>query len=293
MSSLLRTCEITNSRSSEIIKSNSRFFLGSNKVMQIALGWSESDNIIPDLHNNRLNGIVSPLVNCTKLKFLYLAGNDLSGKIPSEISSLRRLLRLDLADNNLRAVLTEPIASLFLSQVNKVSFPLEHYEDLVHDVLEVDFGRVNLPSYADKSMVSWEDTARQVTFGSNCELESSKNRKDYGNITSIFNQQLQRRKSKKDFTAQTGDLTGMGSGGYSTYKFLYGDQVRFFNDEIHLNVKHSKIGTVAMASVGENLNASQFLCLGKKGCRRGRMADQLCTSSSLLVGGWAKRGSCK
>ncbi|KAM1394877.1 hypothetical protein ACFX1Q_030638 [Malus domestica] len=221
--------------------------------MQIALGRSESDNIRPDLHNNRLNDIVSPLVKCTKLKFLYHAGNDLSGKIPSEISSLRRLLCLDLADNNLR---------LFLSQVNKVSFPLEHYEDLVHDILEVDFGRVNLPSYADESMVSWEDTASQVTFGSNCELESSKNQKDYGNITSIFNQQLQRRKSKKDFTAQTGDLTGTGSGGYSTYKFLYGDQVRFFKDEIHLDVKHSKIGTVAMASVGENLNASQFLCLG-------------------------------
>lgn len=40
-------------------------------------------------------------------------------------------------------------------------------------------------------------------------------------------------------------------------RFLYGDQARFFGDEIHLDVKHSKIGTVAMASAGENLNASQ------------------------------------
>ncbi|XP_041991725.1 peptidyl-prolyl cis-trans isomerase CYP59-like [Salvia splendens] len=63
---------------------------------------------------------------------------------------------------------------------------------------------------------------------------------------------------QKDFTAQTGDPTGTGSSGDSLYKFLYGDQARFFGDEIHLDVKHSKIGTLAMASAGENLNASQF-----------------------------------
>ncbi|XP_048430244.1 peptidyl-prolyl cis-trans isomerase CYP59-like [Pyrus x bretschneideri] len=63
---------------------------------------------------------------------------------------------------------------------------------------------------------------------------------------------------QKDFTAQTGDPTGTGSGGDSVYKFLYGDQARFFNDEIHLDLKHSKTGTIAMASAGENLNASQF-----------------------------------
>ncbi|KAK7847707.1 peptidyl-prolyl cis-trans isomerase cyp59 [Quercus suber] len=48
---------------------------------------------------------------------------------------------------------------------------------------------------------------------------------------------------QKDFTAQTGDPTGT---------------ARFFNDEIHHDLKHSKTGTVAMASAGENLNASQF-----------------------------------
>ncbi|KAL8135451.1 peptidyl-prolyl cis-trans isomerase CYP59-like [Apium graveolens] len=63
---------------------------------------------------------------------------------------------------------------------------------------------------------------------------------------------------QKDFTAQTGDPTGTGSGGDSIYKFLYGDQARFFGDEIHLDLKHSKTGTVAMASGGQNLNASQF-----------------------------------
>ncbi|CAN1157918.1 Peptidyl-prolyl cis-trans isomerase CYP59 [Linum perenne] len=63
---------------------------------------------------------------------------------------------------------------------------------------------------------------------------------------------------QKDFTAQTGDPTGMGAGGDSIYKFLYGDQARFFNDEIHHDLKHKSTGTVAMASAGENLNASQF-----------------------------------
>ncbi|XP_015946808.1 peptidyl-prolyl cis-trans isomerase CYP59 [Arachis duranensis] len=63
---------------------------------------------------------------------------------------------------------------------------------------------------------------------------------------------------QKDFTAQTGDPTGTGTGGDSIYKFLYGDQARFFGDEIRVDLKHSKTGTVAMASAGENLNASQF-----------------------------------
>ncbi|CAJ2662592.1 unnamed protein product [Trifolium pratense] len=42
------------------------------------------------------------------------------------------------------------------------------------------------------------------------------------------------------------------------YRFLYGDQAQFFNDEIHIDRKHSKTGTVALASAGENMNASPF-----------------------------------
>ncbi|KAF9624092.1 hypothetical protein IFM89_007790 [Coptis chinensis] len=63
---------------------------------------------------------------------------------------------------------------------------------------------------------------------------------------------------QNNFIAQTGDPTGTGKGGDSIYKFLYGDQARFFGDEIRPELKHSKKGTVAMASAGENLNASQF-----------------------------------
>lgn len=38
---------------------------------------------------------------------------------------------------------------------------------------------------------------------------------------------------------------------------MYGDQARFFDDEIHPTLKHEKVGIVAMASAGENANASQ------------------------------------
>nr|CAD1834568.1 unnamed protein product [Ananas comosus var. bracteatus] len=43
-----------------------------------------------------------------------------------------------------------------------------------------------------------------------------------------------------------------------SFRFLYGEQARFFDDEIRPELKHSKTGTVAMASAGENCNASQF-----------------------------------
>ena len=42
------------------------------------------------------------------------------------------------------------------------------------------------------------------------------------------------------------------------HRLLYGDQARFFEDEIRPHLKHKKRGVVAMASAGENLNASQF-----------------------------------
>lgn len=41
-------------------------------------------------------------------------------------------------------------------------------------------------------------------------------------------------------------------------RFLYGDQARFFEDEIRPHLKHTKKGCVGMASAGENMNASQF-----------------------------------
>ncbi|XP_021908471.1 leucine-rich repeat receptor-like protein kinase PXC1 [Carica papaya] len=67
---------------------------------------------ILDLHDNRLNGTISPLVNCTNLKLLYLSGNDFSSEIPPEISSLKRLLRLDLSDNNIRGAIPDEMSNL-------------------------------------------------------------------------------------------------------------------------------------------------------------------------------------
>ncbi|XP_068661925.1 leucine-rich repeat receptor-like protein kinase PXC1 [Aristolochia californica] len=54
-----------------------------------------------DLHDNRLNGSLLPLTQCSNLKLLYLSGNDFSGEIPDKFAQLKRLLRLDLSDNNL------------------------------------------------------------------------------------------------------------------------------------------------------------------------------------------------
>nr|XP_043609127.1 leucine-rich repeat receptor-like protein kinase PXC1 [Erigeron canadensis] len=67
---------------------------------------------ILDLRDNRLNGSILPLVNCTNLKLVYLSGNDLSGPIPNEISLLTRLLRVDLSDNNLIGPIPETISKL-------------------------------------------------------------------------------------------------------------------------------------------------------------------------------------
>ncbi|XAR53523.1 hypothetical protein NMG60_11022112 [Bertholletia excelsa] len=41
-----------------------------------------------------------------------------------------------------------------------------HYEDLLHDVHEIDSGRVELPVYADDSSLVWETDTSQISFGS-------------------------------------------------------------------------------------------------------------------------------
>ncbi|RAL51678.1 hypothetical protein DM860_010396 [Cuscuta australis] len=65
-----------------------------------------------DLRDNRLNGTIAPVAQCLNLKALYLSRNDFSGVIPEEISSLRRLLRLDLSSNNLKGPIPTGISNL-------------------------------------------------------------------------------------------------------------------------------------------------------------------------------------
>jgi peptidyl-prolyl cis-trans isomerase-like 4 len=39
---------------------------------------------------------------------------------------------------------------------------------------------------------------------------------------------------------------------------LYGEQAKYFEDEIKPHLKHDKLGVVAMANKGPDLNGSQF-----------------------------------
>ena len=75
--------------------------------------------------------------------------------------------------------------------------------------------------------------------------------KYYNNVL-IYNVQ-------QNFMIQTGDPSGTGRGGTSLYGLLYGEQARFFEDEIRLpQLKHNKPGLLCMASGGEHQNTSQF-----------------------------------
>jgi len=62
----------------------------------------------------------------------------------------------------------------------------------------------------------------------------------------------------KDFVIQGGDPTGTGRGGESIYGLLHGLEAKYFEDEIHPQIKHKAKGVVAMANQGKNLNGSQF-----------------------------------
>eukprot|EP00743_Colponemidia_sp_Colp-15_P004025 GILK01004339.1.p1 GENE.GILK01004339.1~~GILK01004339.1.p1 ORF type:complete len:495 (-),score=83.96 GILK01004339.1:158-1564(-) len=63
---------------------------------------------------------------------------------------------------------------------------------------------------------------------------------------------------QQDYLVQAGDPTNTGRGGESIYKQIYGDQAQYFDDEIRPQLKHDRIGVVATANTGPNLNASAF-----------------------------------
>jgi len=106
-------------------------------------------------------------------------------------------------------------------------------------ILETSLGDIFLDLYTDKAPKACEN------FLKLCKI------KYYNNV--IFHN------VQKDFLAQTGDPDGTGRGGSSIWGIMYGKQARFFKDEIHPSLKHTRRGTVAMANTGgPNTNGSQF-----------------------------------
>lgn len=72
---------------------------------------------------------------------------------------------------------------------------------------------------------------------------------------------------QQDFCIQSGDTTATGRGGTSIYGKLYGSQARYFEDEIHSDLRHNVKGTLSMANTGQpNSNGSQFLITTRSDC---------------------------
>ena len=63
---------------------------------------------------------------------------------------------------------------------------------------------------------------------------------------------------QQDFMVQVGDPTATGRGGSSANGVLYGEQARFFDDELDKSLRHDRRGMVAYANTGPNTNASCF-----------------------------------
>jgi len=63
---------------------------------------------------------------------------------------------------------------------------------------------------------------------------------------------------QQNFMVQSGDPTGTGRGGTSVYGLLYGEQAKYFQDEVSPTLKHNRPGLLCMASHGPNTNGSQF-----------------------------------
>ncbi|KAL5742830.1 hypothetical protein ACOSP7_029562 [Xanthoceras sorbifolium] len=102
-----------------------------------------------DLHDNRLNGTILPLANCSGLSLVYLSGNDFSAEIPPEISSLKRILRLDLSDNNIRGPIPKQIANLtrlltLRLQNNELTGPIPDLSASLSDLKELNLSNNEL-----------------------------------------------------------------------------------------------------------------------------------------------------
>ncbi|MED6156678.1 Leucine-rich repeat receptor-like protein kinase pxc1 [Stylosanthes scabra] len=112
-----------------------------------------------DLHDNRLNGTVSALCNCTALELLYLSGNDFSGEVPPEISSLKLLVRLDISDNNLRGSVPKEISRLthlltLRLQNNALSGEVPDFSSSLVNLKELNMTNNELSGHLPNSMLN-------------------------------------------------------------------------------------------------------------------------------------------
>lgn len=61
-----------------------------------------------------------------------------------------------------------------------------------------------------------------------------------------------------NFIAQTGDPTGIGTGGESVYGIVYGEDSKYYEAEKMPKIKHNKPGLLSMVNYGNNMLGSQF-----------------------------------
>uniref|UniRef100_A0A0P4VTD5 peptidylprolyl isomerase n=1 Tax=Rhodnius neglectus TaxID=72488 RepID=A0A0P4VTD5_9HEMI len=61
-----------------------------------------------------------------------------------------------------------------------------------------------------------------------------------------------------NFIAQTGDPTGIGTGGESVFGIVYGNESRYYEGEKMPKIKHNKPGLLSMVNCGNNMLGSQF-----------------------------------
>eukprot|EP00887_Chlorella_sp_A99_P006020 scaffold27.g6020.t1 len=92
-----------------------------------------------------------------------------------------------------------------------------------------------------------------------------------------------------NFIVQSGDPTNTGRGGESVWGLLYGEQARFFEDEIRPHLKHKKRGLLCMAGAGEAMNASQFYITVGEGLAS---LDEKHTVFGELAEGWEASAAC-
>ncbi|CAH8661259.1 Peptidyl-prolyl cis-trans isomerase-like 4, variant 3 [Schistosoma haematobium] len=63
---------------------------------------------------------------------------------------------------------------------------------------------------------------------------------------------------QKNLVAQSGDPSGTGHGGWSFFKYLYGDQASYFDAEKKPKISHTRKGLVSMVDNGSGQHGSQF-----------------------------------